>query len=72
MCLGVAALFGVQSPEIMAQNPGSSAEDVMLGSGMLLCLGAALLIIPILVGALTFWVSKKEDPVNIDYIPPAS
>jgi hypothetical protein len=72
MCLGVAALFGAQSSEIMAQNPGSSTEDVMFGSGMLLCFGAVLLIIPILVGVFSFGLSKKTESMNIDYIPPAS
>jgi len=72
MCLGVLALFGTQMPEVMAQNPTSTPEEVMLGAGILLCFGAALLIIPILVGVISFRMSKKEEPVNFDYIPPAS
>jgi len=74
MCLGVFALLGAQMPEVMAQNP-STPEDVMLGAGVLLCFGGVLLIIPILVGILSFRFSKKEEPASIDtidYIPPAS
>lgn len=73
MCLGVLALFGTQIPEVMAQNPGSTPGEVMLGSGVFLCLGAVLLIIPILVGVFSFRFSKKDDePSDIQYIPPAS
>lgn len=72
LCFGVLALFGTQMPEVMAQNPGSTTEDVVLGAGMFLCIGAVLLVIPILVGVFSFRLSKKEEPSNIDYIPPAS
>ena len=72
MCLGVLALMGTQMPEVMAQNPGSSAQDVSLGAGMFLCFGAVLLIIPILVGVFTFRMSKKEEDNSvIDYSRPA-
>lgn len=72
LCLGGLALMGTQMPEVMAQNPGSSPDDVMMGAGMFLCLGAVLLVIPILVGVFSFRLSKKEDIGVIDYIPPAS
>jgi len=72
MCLGVLALFGTQMPEIMAQNPGSTPEQVMLGAGMFLCFGVVLLIIPIVVGVFSFRLSKKDETSTIDYIPPAS
>jgi len=75
MCFGVLALFGAQMPEVMAQNPASTPEEVMLGAGMFLCFGAVLLIIPILVGVFSFRLSKKEEPATIDtidYIPPVS
>ena len=70
LCLGVMALLGTQMPEVMAQNPGSSAEDVVLGAGMFLCFGAVLLIVPILVGVFSFRLSKKEEPAINDYNPP--
>jgi len=74
MCLGVLALLGTQMPDVMAQNPGSTPEQVTLGAVMFLCVGAILLVVPILVGIFSFRFSKKEesgiDP--IDYIPPAS
>ncbi|NJC97250.1 MAG: hypothetical protein FIB03_13105, partial [Anaerolineae bacterium] len=60
MCLGVLALFGAQVPEVMAQNPGSTPQDVMLGAAMFLCFGGVLLVIPILVGVFSFRLSKKE------------
>lgn len=72
MCLGVLALFGAQMPEVMAQNPASTPEEVMLGAGMFLCFGAVLLIIPILVGVFSFRMSKKEESAGFDYIPPAT
>jgi hypothetical protein len=73
MCLGVFALLGTQMPEVMAQNPSSTPEEIMLGAGIMLCFGGLLLIIPILVGVFSFRMSKKEDePINYDYIPPAS
>ena len=72
ICLGVLALFGAQVPEVMAQNPNSTSQDVMLGAGMFLCFGVVLLIIPILVGVFSFRLSKKNEPENMDFIPPAS
>lgn len=72
MCFGVLALFGAQMPEVMAQNPTATPEEVMLGAGMFLCLGAVFLIIPILVGVFSFRMSKKEDGTGFDYIPPTT
>jgi hypothetical protein len=72
MCLGVLALFGTQVPEVMAENPGSTPEEVMLGAGVFLCVGVVFLIIPILVGVFSLRSSKKEIPDDFDYIPPAS
>jgi hypothetical protein len=71
LCFGVLALMGTQMPEVMAQNPDTAPGDVVLGAGMFLCLGAVLLIIPLLVGVFSFRLSKKEDTDVIDYIPPA-
>lgn len=70
MCIGVMALFGTQMPEVMAQNPGSAPEEIMLGAGMFLCVGAVLLIVPILVGAASFYFSKKDEPEVFEYVPP--
>jgi len=74
MCLGALALLGTQMPEVMAQTPGSTPEEIMIGSAMFLCLGAALLLVPVLVGIFSFKFSKKEDDFTnpIDYIPPVS
>ena len=74
MCLGVLALLGTQMPEVMAQNPGSTAEEITLGAAMFLCVGAVFLAVPILVGIFSFRFSKKEESGfdTIDYIPPAS
>lgn len=72
MCLGVLALFGTQMPEVMAQNPAATPEDVMLGAGTFLCVGAVLLIAPILVGVISFRMSKKQEASETEYIPPAS
>jgi len=72
MCLGVLALMGTQMPEVMAQNPASTPEDVTLGAVLFLCVGAVLLLVPILVGFFSFKFSKKEETASFDYIPPAS
>ena len=75
LCFGVLALVGAQMPEVMAQNPGSTTEEVVFGAGIFLCLGAVLLLIPILVGIFSFRLSKKQESAavdTIDYIPPAS
>lgn len=73
MCLGAFALLGTQMPEVMAQNPTATPDEVMLGAGVMVCFGAVLLIIPILVGVFSFRMSKKEDEaINYDYIPPVS
>ena len=72
MCLGAMAIFGAQMPEVMAQNPDSTQQDVYLGSGVLLCFGVVLLLIPIIVGVFSFRLSKKEESSSIDFIPPAS
>lgn len=73
MCFGVLALVGAQMPDVMAQNP-STPEEVTLGAAMFLCVGAVLLVIPILVGIFSFRFSSKDGSVTdtIDYIPPAS
>ena len=72
ICMGVIALFGAQAPEIMSQNPGSSTDDVMLGAGIFLCIGTVLLIIPIVVGVVTLRLSKKDESVSFENIPPPS
>jgi len=72
MCFGALALFGAQVPEVMAQNPGSTPQDVAIGAGMFLCFGVVLLFIPVLVGVFSFRLSKQDEPEVIDYIPPVS
>jgi len=66
MCLGALALVGTQIPEVMAQNPGSTTEEVVLGAVMFLCVGAVLLIVPVLVGIFSFRLSKKEEGTGIE------
>jgi len=70
LCTGGLAIIGAQSPEVMAQNPGSSG-DVMTGSVMFICLGGVLLLIPILVGFFSFRMSKTEESAGNDMMPPA-
>lgn len=68
--MGVVAAFGSQSPEIMAQNPTATAEDALLGAGMFICVGAILILIPIIVGFLTIRYAKPDGTVVSDYNPP--
>lgn len=72
MCLGVLALMGTRMPEVMAQNPDATPEEVTMGAILFLCVGAVLLLVPVLVGIFSFKFSKKEETAGFDYIPPAS
>lgn len=75
--MGIMAAFGSQVPEVMAQNP-NSPQDVLLGSGMFLCFGAILILIPIVAGILSFRAAKSNTPPSSDFpsnnepMPPAS
>jgi hypothetical protein len=74
--MGVMAAFGSQVPEVMAQNP-NSPQEVLLGSGMFLCFGAILILIPIVAGILSFRAAKSNAPSNNfpgsnEPMPPAS
>lgn len=64
--------LGSQTPDFAAQNPPGSAENALLGSGMFLCVGGILILIPIIVGFLSLRYAKPETPVVNDYVPPAS
>jgi len=70
LCLGAFAMLGTQMPEVMAENPGSTTEEVMFGAGILICFGAVLLVIPLLVGVFSFQMSKPEDPAMNEFVPP--
>ena len=72
LCMGVLAMFGTQVPEIMAQNPDSTTQDVMLGAGIFFCVGFLLLLIPILVGFFSFRMSQNEDWMGNEIISPPS
>lgn len=60
LCIGILALLGTQMPEVMAENPGTTPGDVTLGSGVFICFGLVLLIIPILVGFFSFRMSETK------------
>ena len=68
--MGVMAAFGSQMPEVMATNP-SSPEEVLLGSGMFICFGAILIVIPIIVGVFTLRSAKANEPSMNEPLPPA-
>lgn len=70
--IAAAAAYGSQVPEIMAQNTGTP-QDALLGAGMFLCVGGLLILIPIVVGVISFRFVKPEE-INsaYEYIPPAS
>ncbi len=74
--MGIMAAFGSQVPEVMAQNP-NSPQEVLLGSGMFLCFGAILILIPIVAGILSFRAAKPNEPSSNfpssnEPMPPAS
>jgi hypothetical protein len=62
--MGIMAAMGSQMPEVMAQNPTNSPQEVLLGSGMFLCFGAVLILIPIVAGIISFRAAKSNEPVN--------
>ena len=64
LCMAVLAMLGTQLPEVMAQNPDSTSQDVMLGSGIFLCVGFLLLLIPVIVGFFSFRMSKEQDSMD--------
>ncbi len=68
---GVLAVLGSQMPEVMADNP-SSPQNVLLGSGVFLCVGALLILIPILVGIFSLRSARPSEPGFDEPIPPAS
>ena len=59
--LGAVAALGSQSPEVMAQNPTNSPQDVLLGSGVFICFGLVLFLIPIIVGFFSLRYSKPNN-----------
>ena len=67
--LGVMAAFGSQMPEVMAQNPGTP-QEALLGSGMFICFGAILILIPIIVGILSIRYAKPNEPSVNESSPP--
>ena len=70
ICMGGLALMGTQMPEVMAQNPGSTTQDVAVGAGTFLCFGVVLLLIPVIVGFFSFRMSKSEESSGSDMAPP--
>ena len=69
--LGVMAAFGSQMPEVMLQNP-NSPQDVLLGSGMFICIGGVLILIPVIAGILSFRYAKSSEPGINEPFPPVS
>ena len=69
--LGVMAVFGSQMPEVMAQNP-STPEEALLGAGMFICIGAVLVLIPVIAGILSFRYARSAEPGINEPLPPAS
>jgi hypothetical protein len=70
IALGAMAAFGSQVPEVMAQNT-NTPEEVLLGSGMFICFGAVLILIPVIVGVLSIRFAKPSEPRVDGPIPPA-
>ena len=69
--LGVMAAMGSQMPEVMAQDP-NNPQDVLLGSGMFLCIGGLLILIPVIAGILSMRYAKSSKPGINEPLPPGS
>jgi hypothetical protein len=71
ICMGAFAFMGAQMPEVMAQNT-NTPQDVMLGVALFFCTGLALVIIPVVVGLVSFRLSRPPELDFNEPLPPAS
>lgn len=71
MCLTALGVLGTNTPGFYEQNPGSTPEQTWLGAGFLVCMSLLLLIIPVIVGVLSFRISKPAEPGINGPMPPA-
>jgi hypothetical protein len=69
--VGALAVFGSQVPEVMAQN-ASTPQDVLLGSGVFICFGGLMILIPVIVGFLSIRYAKPSEPGMDGSMPPLS
>lgn len=69
--LGVMAAMGSQMPEVMVQNP-NNPQDVLVGSGMFICIGGVLILIPVIAGILSMRYARSTETAVNEPIPPAS
>jgi len=71
ICFAVLGLVGTNMPGFYQQNPNASPGQAWLGAGMFFCVSFILLLIPIVVGVISFRMSKTEEPAIIEPLPPA-
>ena len=71
ICLGAAAAMGSQMPDVLAKSD-ATAQTAILGGLMYICVGLIGLIIPFVVGFLSFRFSKSVEPAVGEPLPPAS
>ncbi len=69
--IGVMAALGSQMPEVMAQNV-NTPQDVLLGSGIFVCFGGLMILIPVIVGFLSIRYAKSGEPNMDEPMPPLS
>ena len=68
--LGVLAAMGTQMPEAMAGTEGTP-EDIMLGAAMFACVGVLMILVPIVVGGISFGFARDAEPAINEQSPPA-
>jgi hypothetical protein len=75
ICFGALAAIAGQSPEVM-RNVEGTAQDLYLGVAIFVCGGLLMLVVPLVVGYISFQMSKSlEESPSIKYdepFPPAS
>lgn len=67
--IGVMAALGSQMPDVMAQN-ANAPQDVLLGSGIFLCFGGLMILIPVIVGFLSIRFARSDDADRDDMPTP--
>lgn len=69
--LGALAALGTQMPEAMAGNE-SPPEDILLGAAAFACIGMLLILVPIVVGGVSFGFPRDAEPAINEQYPPAA
>jgi hypothetical protein len=71
ICLGTLSAMGSQMPEVLAQSQ-TDPQTAVFGGLIWICGGLIGLVIPIVVGIVSFRISRPSEPEINEPFPPAS